>query len=1172
MASADEDNFDIDIYGDGEVDMGNDGTMDYKAEDEDIQLQTEEDVPVLAEETHADPATEDKQPISSPTASLAKGKPDEVEAEHSDSIASKPVPQQGVKRKETSDERPIDHGATNALMISDLHWWTTEDDIRGWANEAGTEDELKDLTFSEHKVNGKSKGQLYLEFSTPQAATAMKHKIDSLAGSQPGSRKHSVVYTNATQNPFKTLPKDAPARVREERPVRGGSFSSGPRSDTSYGMNNQGFRGGRGGGFNRGGYNMHNQYNRNFSGPMGGYNNNNNHQNMGFQNNMGMGGNYGGFNNRGGMMGNPMRGAMGGMRGGRGGMNTMMPMGGGMGMANMGMNPMMAGMGMGGFQGNQFNPGMFNSTPGQNFGGGDWNQHGAKRQRQEQFGTLTEKVADYEKLLRELISKVDEDDARLIRASLEKESNYDAEETLTEGTADVALTGDVDAEDDESGAESEASAGAGSTGALDRTDEDFTREQARMTGFMGKNSEVTWLQRLREQNKYGDVEQDRQGNQRQQALAAMSSASLTSKRPVGDTQIPLSEADEGFTIKDSSYHMDDTSIFMYEAVDAYEMPTPDVADHLFTAYMQRVHSSFPVVGRLNLTTQFRRFISGTVQRPPEKWLAILNLIFAIGAKYSHLIKAEWKGDERDHLIYFTRARLLSMNSETIFHHPDLQQIQVLGLMSFYLLCNSQINRAWMLNGIAIRGAGALGLNMRNDSNGLKDSLKEIRYRLWWALYALEHRLCNMTGRVNCVMDDHCTTPLPIPLEEEQFETEEGQRLLSKEIQQGDRAPSSNSQTPSFGSTPSTDRSRSQTKIDSRSPSMPGALRAGDLEWAKDVQPNSSLYFLHLVQLTRLTQNIFHSLYNPAAIKGTWSEVQAKVKDLDERLEHWYRKLPQAFAFRRNQRERGSYEFRLNLGFFYYSTKMTIHRPCLCRLDRKIPGQSSKSLEFNRNSAASCVEAAMDMLQLIPDKPNAVGLIRVGPWWNIVHWLVQATTVLMLEISFRANHMPEEAEAILESCKKGIRWLHALAEDNVSARRAWTICFSLFGEAVKKIGRDVDDLPPDLPGRPSPPRHDVSMANYSAVSNPLSQNMYVSAPSAPSIYNTMPELPSVQAFAAFDPMMRYDQYFPPDMLLNDPSLHFPQPTDAEIEFMSNAYHEDQGQQHQGGPSDQGPRMN
>ena len=49
--------------------------------------------------------------------------------------------------------------------------------------------------------------------------------------------------------------------------------------------------------------------------------------------------------NRGAMMGNNMRANMGGMQGGRGGMNNMMPMGG-MGMGSMGMNPMMAGMGM----------------------------------------------------------------------------------------------------------------------------------------------------------------------------------------------------------------------------------------------------------------------------------------------------------------------------------------------------------------------------------------------------------------------------------------------------------------------------------------------------------------------------------------------------------------------------------------------------------------------------------------------------------------------------------------------------------------------------------------------------------------------------------------------------------------------------------------------------------
>jgi hypothetical protein len=472
--------------------------------------------------------------------------------------------------------------------------------------------------------------------------------------------------------------------------------------------------------------------------------------------------------------------------------------------------------------------------------------------------------------------------------------------------------------------------------------------------------------------------------------------------------------------------------------------------------------------------------------------------------------------------------------------------------------------AWLLNGYALRGAGALGMNVRNDSAQLKDSLKEIRYRLWWALYALEHRLCNMTGRVNCVMDDHVTTPLPVPLEEEQFDTEEGQKLLSKERQQGDRAPASNSQTPATSATPSSDRSRSQTKVDSsRSPSMPTGGQAPDLEWAKDVPPNSSLYFLHMVQLTRITQSIFHQLYNPAAVKGTWSDIQSQVKDLDERLEMWYRKLPQAFAFRRKQRERTSYEYRLNLGFFYYSTKMTIHRPCLCRLDRKIPNQSSKSLEFNRSSAASCVEAAMDMLQLIPDEPNAVGLVRVGPWWNILHWIVQATTVLMLEISFRVSHMPEEADAILDSCKKGIRWLHALAEESQSAKRAWTMCNALFIESVKKIGADTSDLPQKPPGRPDPlPQPDTTMPDFSGVSGQMPGNIYATAP-ATSMYNTMP---NTQAFAQFDPMMRYDQYFPPDLMMNNhPSMQFQHATDAEMEFMSNAY---TNQGHEGGSSHSG----
>lgn len=68
-----------------------------------------------------------------------------------------PIPKQGTKRKQ-DEEMPVDQNATSAVQVSELQWWDTEDEIRGWAATASCEDELIEITFSEHKVNGKSKG------------------------------------------------------------------------------------------------------------------------------------------------------------------------------------------------------------------------------------------------------------------------------------------------------------------------------------------------------------------------------------------------------------------------------------------------------------------------------------------------------------------------------------------------------------------------------------------------------------------------------------------------------------------------------------------------------------------------------------------------------------------------------------------------------------------------------------------------------------------------------------------------------------------------------------------------------------------------------------------------------------------------------------------------------
>lgn len=165
--AAEEDNFDIDIYGDG-------GGEEY---------QREAAIPIEAEdypESEAKPPNDAvaDPPASHPHANGYDGQhdphPGHTSMQQSDvaqKIAStddsshdllqlpKQAPQtQGLKRKEGSNDRFSDPAATTALYISELHWWVTDDDIRGWANQNQCEDELEDVTFNEHKVNGKSKG------------------------------------------------------------------------------------------------------------------------------------------------------------------------------------------------------------------------------------------------------------------------------------------------------------------------------------------------------------------------------------------------------------------------------------------------------------------------------------------------------------------------------------------------------------------------------------------------------------------------------------------------------------------------------------------------------------------------------------------------------------------------------------------------------------------------------------------------------------------------------------------------------------------------------------------------------------------------------------------------------------------------------------------------------
>ncbi|KAJ9204695.1 transcriptional regulator family: Fungal Specific TF [Paecilomyces variotii] len=750
---------------------------------------------------------------------------------------------------------------------------------------------------------------------------------------------------------------------------------------------------------------------------------------------------------------------------------------------------------------------------------------GKREKSKRQLASLSAKVQAYEDVIRKLSLSFGISDEQLMNSAMSAESPHRL--SLHPDFHMATSRGRQNSGSSSSGYPQSRSSSVGSFDEVDRVEEDFNRDHTtRATGYIGKSSEIAWLQKLsREVSHESEVKQESPSHERYSPAA--------------------SSKDEGSiepSIASSSYYLDDTEITIPARVDPYGMPSRDVAARLFNAYLASVHPSFPIIGISTFISQYQLFFNQPSVKPGNKWLAILNLIFAIAAKYSHISRADWRDNEDDHQLYFARARMLSMNDQ-LFDHPDLQQIQVEGLASFYLLAMDQINRAWKLCGNAVRAAVALGLHLRNVGSSTSDTSKEIRYRVWWSLYTIDHLLSVMTGRPTCIVDSTCTTPLPVPFDECDFQKEEVTQLIGNSSRR-------NSYTHDKMSDCSNTPSPAQLEIPSMEPPSAKLSEVGSTEWLKGLAPSMSLYFLQLSTLTSISKRVNAKLYSAESVQSPWPSIEFMIQSLMLETDSWLLNLPEPYDFTSVQMSQALLGQRMSLACLFYSTKIAITRPCLCRLDASRP-HGSKSYDFCSKTAAECVDSACRLLRLLPDAPDSALLCKIAPWWCMLHYIMQATTVLLLELSFRAQHVPDKAATVSKAAKTGIEWLHHMSTFSAAASRAWKLCDDYLRRLAPHVGVEVNDLPCN----DEAVINDMPAVDFSSVSSSFDSTscplMDHASPPAP-IFPYSLEQPDMADFIKPEkcPPIRsgYDDYLPYDPATGHlTGSFFPSSTNLDLEL-------------------------
>ncbi|KAG8355475.1 hypothetical protein FVEN_g6729 [Fusarium venenatum] len=186
------------------------------------------------------------------------------------------------------------------------------------------------------------------------------------------------------------------------------------------------------------------------------------------------------------------------------------------------------------------------------------------------------------------------------------------------------------------------------------------------------------------------------------------------------------------------------------------LPSKVVSDDLFNAYFDSVHW-FMVLFHEPSFRQRYDAIMLTGQATPEDlpFLACLMLVLAIGARYINRksnLSLEVADTDLDalqsNLLNSTRVHLLD-----IVELGGVEGVQICVLLSTFYLYHDRPNLAFAIHGMGVKCAHTMCLHQEATWKEPTTLTREVKRRVWWALYVVDCFYSIIFGRPRSIRDE-----------------------------------------------------------------------------------------------------------------------------------------------------------------------------------------------------------------------------------------------------------------------------------------------------------------------------------------------------------------------------------------------------------------------------------